>query len=100
MGAALFCAPAGKANSAQASRIGGRNLRDTRSPLNNTCMTAKPASVFTFRHALCRIAPFRRYHVSEVCRWGGFLLAFAALEKCRRDDRRLAAGRCFLKRNL
>jgi hypothetical protein len=31
------------------------------------------------------IAPFRRYHVSEVCHPGGFLLAFAALQKCRRN---------------
>jgi hypothetical protein len=42
-------------------------------------------------HALasCRIAPFRRYGVSEVCHCGGillaFLLAFAASQKCRSD---------------
>ena len=29
--------------------------------------------------------PFRRYHVSEVCHRGGFLLAFAAFQKCCSD---------------
>src|SRR6266404_3971675 len=30
--------------------------------------------------------PFRRYRVSEVCHCGGFLLAFAASQKCRSDQ--------------
>jgi hypothetical protein len=53
------------------------------------CTTANPESVFAFAHAPCRIAPFRRYGVSEVCHCGGillaFLLAFAASQKCRSD---------------
>jgi hypothetical protein len=48
--------------------------------------TAKPVSVFAFAHPSCRICPFRRYRVSEVCHCGGFLLAFAASQKCRSDQ--------------
>jgi hypothetical protein len=40
------------------------------------CATAKPESVFAVVHASCRIAPFRRCHVSEVCQCGGIVLAF------------------------
>jgi hypothetical protein len=42
------------------------------------CTTAKTEIESAFAHASCRIAPFRRYRVSEVCHGGGFLLAFAA----------------------
>jgi hypothetical protein len=57
------------------------------------CTTAKPESVFAFAHASCRIAPFRRYRMSEVCHCGGFLLAFA-LGICRitKMPQRLIAG--------
>jgi hypothetical protein len=77
VGAALVWAKAGKADSAQASRIEGKSLCDTKAPLN-MCTAAKPESVSAVAHASCRIAPFRRYRVSEVCRGGGFLLVFAA----------------------
>jgi hypothetical protein len=44
-------------------------------------------------HASCRIAPFRRDGVSEVCQCGGILLAFAASQKCRSDE---SPGLCCL----
>jgi hypothetical protein len=46
---------------------------------------AKPESVVAFARASCRITCFRRFLVSEVCHGGGFLLAFAASQKCRSD---------------
>jgi hypothetical protein len=56
------------------------------------CISAKPASGFAFRHASCRIVLFRRYRVSEVCRCGGLLLAFAASRKCHIDYHRNFGG--------
>jgi hypothetical protein len=58
------------------------------------CPTAKPESVFAFAHASCRIAPFRRHRMSEVCHCGGFLLAFAASQKCAAINRRELRNCC------
>ena len=38
--------------------------------------TAKSGTVLALARASCRIAPFRRHHVSEVCHCRGLLLAF------------------------
>jgi len=38
----------------------------------------EPESLPAFAHASCRIAPFRRHPVSEVCRCDDIVSAFAA----------------------
>jgi hypothetical protein len=45
----------------------------------------EPESVPAFAHASCRIAPFRRHPVSEVCRCDDIVSAFAASQKIRGD---------------
>jgi hypothetical protein len=59
-GAAPVWAKAGRANSAQASRIEGKSFCDTKASLEyeNVGTTAKPGSAFAFAQASCRIAFF------------------------------------------
>jgi hypothetical protein len=75
LGAAPLWAEAGEANNAQASRIDGKSLCDTKAPLKYLG-DGKTESGSRAAHASCRITPFRRFHVSEVCQRGGILLAF------------------------
>jgi hypothetical protein len=46
----------------------------------------KPESVPVFAHASCRIVPFRRYPVSEVCRCDDIVSAFAASQEFRSHE--------------
>ena len=68
--------PVTKANKAQANRIDGKSLCDTKDPLNKMRPTAKPGIGPAFARVSCRIACFRRHPVSEVCHRSGVLLAF------------------------
>jgi hypothetical protein len=80
LGAAPVWAKAGKANSAQASRIVGKSLCDTKAPLK-MCTTAKNRNRIRLRACVVPDRSFRRYRVSEVCHGDGFLLAFAAFRE-------------------
>jgi hypothetical protein len=53
-------------NNAQANRIDGNSLRDTKAPLEYV-HDGKPEPELPFAHASCRITSFRRSHVSKVC---------------------------------